>query len=81
MEPSAYDGAIVGVAEDHRDCDGRTADVVVYDIERILDITHQMCGGSLEQAAHYVDINVTEGYVGPGRPIFIRSIAWCGGWR
>lgn len=80
LEPAAYDDAIVGVAEGRWDRTGHRDDVVVYDLERVVEITHQMLGGEeegdLEDALEYVSFNIVGGYLGPTTPIFVRSRDW-----
>lgn len=80
LEPPEYDDAIVGVAEGRWDTSGNRDDVVVYDLDRVIEITHQVLGGEeecdLEEAAEYVSYNILGGYHGPNTPIFVRSRDW-----
>lgn len=73
MDPVDYDAAIVGVAYDLWVGDER-GDAVVYDLDRVIDITRESCGGSYDDAKEYFHHNIAGAFAGPSTPIFLRRI-------
>jgi hypothetical protein len=64
-----FDDAIVGVA----DRIGMEA-VVVYDVNKIIDILCERDGMDRDEASEYFDFNIAGAYVGPRTPMFISLI-------
>jgi hypothetical protein len=64
-----YDGAILGTAERIN-----LGPVVVYDIEKIIEISINEHGMNEEQARENFDFNIIESYIDENMPIFFTKI-------
>jgi len=62
-----FETALIGVGTQ------RLVPIAVYDWDRCVDILMERDGMTEDEAVEYMDINVTDAYVGKQTPIFVRQ--------
>ena len=69
MLADGFDEAILGVAER---CS--MDPVVIYDVDKMVEILMERDGMELDEAREYIEFNVIGAYVGEGTPMFLRRL-------
>lgn len=64
-----FDSAVLGLSRGPLG-----ADVVVYSIDRCIDVLVQRDGMSEEEAIEFMNFNVLDAYMGPMTPIFVYEM-------
>ena len=64
-----FDSAVLGLSRG-----SLGADVVVYSIDRCIDVLVQRDGMTEEEAIEYMNFNVLDAFMGPMTPIFVYEM-------
>jgi hypothetical protein len=71
--PEGFDAAIIGVGSCAKE-DGSYEEVLVYDIEKMMDILVTDTKMSQEDASEFLFLNIISVYLGEGGPLFVHSL-------
>ena len=69
LKADGFDEAIVGVG--YKKCNEPS---IVYDYDKCVEILMERDDMNYEEAVEFMDYNVTDAYVGPNTPIFMKRI-------